>query len=145
MRLVESELEAKLLREGISRVLGRSFEEMLKELLAELRPALASSSGLPNPHSVAVGANAGIVLEANPRRIQVLLYNNGSSAIHLGGRRVTNGPIGDPNAGIPLLPNGPEPFVLERYQGELWAVAGTGGPEDLRLWEFLQDQGERPR
>jgi hypothetical protein len=77
-----------------------------------------------------------LVSERNESRIEVLIVNNGSAPIYVGGRQVTVGGPDDPSGGVPIAPG--TGLVFTNNIGEFWAVAGLDG-QDVRVLEVFGD------
>ncbi len=141
MALPPSQLDRQALKDAVDRLLGQALSDVMAQLLVELRRQGQKSGALLNPRSVPVGTNPVIVAETNPRRLEIFFSNNqavSGQQVFLGGRGVTTGPIGDPNAGIVINPGALLPFGDASTVGEWWAVC-SGGPFDLRVMEVLTD------
>lgn len=89
--------------------------------------------------SLSVGLSAVQLVPFDANRIELIIYNLGAATIYVGTpRKVTTGPIGDPNAGMPIASN--TGMILDNNVGELWAISGSAA-QDVRVWDVA---GEAP-
>lgn len=122
--------------QAVAGYIGNLFEPGLLELLrrflvkGDRNDARSYVVGVEPPASGVAGRV--MVLNANPARVEAIIYNNGTAPIYLGGRQVTVGGPNDPSGGIPVQPL--TGFILSHNAGELYAVAGTAG-QDVRVLE----------
>ena len=110
-------------RRNFSRFVSPDFAHTLWRFLAK--------AGTIHPFSVSVGLAAVKLVDFNPNRIRVSIFNNGAATIYYGGKpSVTAGSVGDPNAGFPLLTS--TGIVIRDTTAAIWAISGTAA-QDVRI------------
>ena len=110
-------------RRNFSRFLGPDFEIALNRFLAR--------GQLVRPYSISVGTSAVKLVDYNPTRIRVSIFNLGNATIFYGvPSKVVVGAAGTPNAGFPLLSN--TGIIITDNVGEIWAISGSAGM-DVRI------------
>ena len=110
-------------RRNFSRYLAPEFDLALRRFLAK--------ASFCRPYSVSVGTAAVKLVDYNPLRIRVSIYNAGSATVYYGApRKVTTGSAGDPNAGFPLAAS--TGIIIDDNTGEIWAISGSAA-QDVRI------------
>lgn len=78
--------------------------------------------------AVSVGTTATLILAANTSRLSVLIRNDGTDTVFVGGdSSVTT------SDGMPIRPG--ESFSDDQYTGDWYGISGTAG-QDMRVLEF---------
>ena len=110
-------------RRNFSRFLGPDFEIALNRFLAR--------GSLCRPYSISVGTQAVKLVDYNPNRIRVSIYNLGNAIVYYGvPSKLVVGGAGTPNSGFPIQPS--TGIILTDTVAEIWGISGSAGM-DVRI------------